>query len=637
MNGELKKIKKLYGEDFAKMCREFFPVILGKEGELLRILLENFAPNHMLYEDLVKQYSLVDFVNYIYEKFETPKEKRFAFDENISTPEELFEKVGYTLFECKSDEDVKSFVKYYTDKEALCTFRDPYRIDNYRIFFAVKKNAQEIKREDFKKPQRQDEYGTSVISLQFSKGNGWLSIKNRYNHTVSNPDATFGNNLENICPGLTKSFMKHYGINNIRKSGDTTLELDNYVQDNNGKYYKYNYEINNVYYCADNYVIENGEARQYDKCKYELIDYFLLNKSTNKMLCMLGSLTHNRDSFLDEFQDVKKIDIKKLADDKKVLVITKNDGNSFSVVVDKCNRIIGYDNETITSIDNNFLYSNKYLKEINIPNVKKVGNNFLRVVSFLDILNSPSLKLVGDDFLYGLIQNIKSMNIQNLEEVGDFFMANLQGFKNFKAPKLKKIGNNFFNFNEGLDRLDLPSVESVGDCFLNYNRCLKEFNAPNLKSIGDNFLPEDNVITTLNLPNVEYIEDNFLRNNECLEVLSMPSVKTIGSYFLKNNYSLRTLTFPELISVGDGFISYNRELENFNAPKLKKCGSMFLYANVGLKEINMDNGLVIDGSMWLKTHPKRKAIFKKVTQQPKESVLKKLISLFVSKENEMQK
>ena len=73
--------------------------------------------------------------------------------------------------------------------------------------FAVKKNAEEIKREDFESPKREDEYGTSVMSIQFSKkGRCTVSIKNRYNHTVNNPDATYGNDLDRITFGLKQSF-----------------------------------------------------------------------------------------------------------------------------------------------------------------------------------------------------------------------------------------------------------------------------------------------------------------------------------------------------------------------------------------------------------------------------------------------
>ena len=91
--------------------------------------------------------------------------------------------------------------------------------------FCSKENAGEIKREDFESPKREDEYGTSVMSIQFSKqGRCTVSIKNRYNHTVNNPDATYGNNLDRIVFGLKQSFTElllergmHLDENNVEE------------------------------------------------------------------------------------------------------------------------------------------------------------------------------------------------------------------------------------------------------------------------------------------------------------------------------------------------------------------------------------------------------------------------------------
>ena len=49
---ELKKIKKIYGERFMKYCREYFPTILEREGELLNILEKSFSRNCRLSEDI---------------------------------------------------------------------------------------------------------------------------------------------------------------------------------------------------------------------------------------------------------------------------------------------------------------------------------------------------------------------------------------------------------------------------------------------------------------------------------------------------------------------------------------------------------------------------------------------------------
>ncbi len=70
------------------------------------------------------------------------------------------------------------------------------RLDTRECFFAVKKNVDEIKREDFKEPKKDDEYSTSVLGVQFTRGNNCtVQIISRYNYTVDNPNCILGNDI----------------------------------------------------------------------------------------------------------------------------------------------------------------------------------------------------------------------------------------------------------------------------------------------------------------------------------------------------------------------------------------------------------------------------------------------------------
>ena len=210
LNKDLEIIKKKYGENMMKLCRKLFPSILEEEGVLSKIILSNFYPSHDLYDDIIYNELENSFKNYIYNMIDVSKEQ----EKIDKTPEELFEEQGYILKECLTENEIKQYQKYYKKGEELCTFRGN-RLNSCRVFFAVKKDVSDIKREDFPNPERQDLYGTSVLSIQFTKdGTNTLSIKNRYNHRVSNPDATFSNNLDNIKEGLTYAFEKYYGIKN---------------------------------------------------------------------------------------------------------------------------------------------------------------------------------------------------------------------------------------------------------------------------------------------------------------------------------------------------------------------------------------------------------------------------------------
>jgi len=185
-----KQIKKQNGEAVAKVLRS---EILLDIPNLAHIL--EFAGNN---PDKIK--ALAPVIWEVYKNKNTPE---YQTDK---TPLELLNEAGYDAFVVTTEKEKNSIKKYYRPGEEICTFRDPERHINYYMIHAVKRGADKIKPSDH--PEREDEYGTSVISIQIAKGGGFISIKNRYNHTVNNPDATFNNNPDNIIPGLSTSLKK---------------------------------------------------------------------------------------------------------------------------------------------------------------------------------------------------------------------------------------------------------------------------------------------------------------------------------------------------------------------------------------------------------------------------------------------
>ena len=441
MEKDLKLIKKKYGEKMMHYCRSELSTILENDGLLPSLLLEHFNESHMLYDDIEKEGKLEEFKNYIYSLIDVENNNEKL--EN-RTPEELLSKAGYNFYECKTEEDIQSFKKYYSKGEELCTFRGG-RLKKCHVFFAVKKNVDEIKRENFSKPKRQDEYGTSVISIQFTKESCALSIKNRYNHTVNNPDATFSNNLDNIIEGLTKSFENQYGF---VQENNSDFELKNYVNVK-GKYYKYNYEIDNVYYCLDNIIIDNFDVKKYDDERYIVFDYFVLDLKEKKILTEVED-----DSFIDGIVDIDKINIVKLENGKAIHLIPIN-GKEIIIELDKQNRIVKYKNNNIKRCGDNFIYYNESLQELNLPNLERCGHSFLYSNESLQELNLPNLKQCGDSFLY---------NNESLQELN--------------LPNLKKCGNSFLYYNESLQKINLPDLEQCRYCFLRNNETLQELNLP---------------------------------------------------------------------------------------------------------------------------------------------------------------
>ena len=486
MNKDLKIIKKKYGEEMMHLCRELFPTLLEQEGLLPKLLHDNFKESRSLVKDIIDNNLEEEFKNYIYSMVDVENN----YEEVVSKrPEELLKEAGYKLYECHSEEEIQSFKKYYAPREALCTFRGG-RLNRCFVFFAIKENVDEIKRENFPKPQRQDEYGTSVISIQFTRDNSHtLSIKNRYNHTVNNPDSTFGNNLDNIIPGLTKSFDKYYGLHQSHLQN--TFEIPGYVRASDGKYYKYNYEINNIYYCENNVIIDNFEVKEYPHEQYIVLDYFILDLK-NKQIQTYWNDVELEDSFPNTIRTIKDIKIENDKDNKNILIKT-DDREEVDVIItlDKNNKIIALKNDKVENIGNSFLSYNKSLTDIELPNVTNIGNGFLSWNKSLTHIELQNVTNIGDDFL-GWNNSLTHIELSNVTSIGDSFLSE----------------------NEILTSIELPNVTSIGKYFLLKNNTLTSIELPSAEIIGDFFCDKCKNIETVNIPLIPELEEKLKSNSK---------------------------------------------------------------------------------------------------------------------------
>ncbi len=500
MNNDLKIIKKKYGEKMAHLCREFFPTLLETEGLLINLMLEHFEPSHDLYENIIEQGKETEFKDYIYSLVDVEDNNKEIV---VKTPKELLADAGYDLYECECEEDIQKFKKYYAPGERLCTFKGG-RLDICHVFFAVKKNVDNIKREDYPNPNRQDEYGTSVISIQFTRdASHTLSIKNRYNHHVNNPDSTFGNNLDNIIDGLTESFGKYYGL--VQQHPNSKFELEGYVRASDNKYYIYNQEINGIYYCPNNIIIDNFEVKRYDKEKYIIFNYFILDLVKKEVRLYDQNM---RESFPDTISNIRKIEVERKEKEKEIK-ITLPDNNEVLIVLDKDNRMIKYENQNTQEVKDIFLELVTSLQELSMPNLQKAGNYFLSFGSKVRKLNLPKLQYARDCFLnYNMA--LEEVDLPSLEEVGNNFLSSNRKISHLNMPHLQRVGSYFMFENKSLKKLDLPLLEKVDDSFLNENIRLKEVNLPSLKIVGRSFLRKSVDLEKLYLPALEEVGDDFL-------------------------------------------------------------------------------------------------------------------------------
>ena len=573
-----------------------FPTLLEKEGLLSEILSVSFAENsRTLYDDLVEYGLEKEFMTYIYSKADVKASKNNSIEvseNNIDVeknPYELLDEVGYTLYECKSETDIQSFKKYYAEDEELCTFNGG-RLHSCVVFFAVRKDVENIKRENFKNPKREDEYGTSVMGIQFTKyGMCTVSIKNRYNWTVDNPDATYGNDLDRITPGLSKSFSnllkdRDLGFN---EANVEAFELPGYTVVN-GKYYKYNMEINGIYYCPGNIVIDGENVHKLENPEKQLlIDNFVLDME-NKTITMYDK--SYEDGFIKSLQDIEKLEIRRDKEKgngiRKIIIKQKDKTLPVTIEIDKDNQITGYENDNLRQVENEFLKYNQSLKYFKLDNVEQVGHEFLSNNKEMATFEFPNLVQVGDCFMMSN-RNITDINLPKLERVGHNFLNVDDNLKTFEAPNLIKVGNQFLESCLDITDINLPKIESMGDNFLQGNYNLKTFEAPNLMKVGNNFLGNNRELRDIKLPKIERVGDDFLVQNENLKIFEAPNLIEVGNNFLMSNKNITNLNLQKLEKIGNDFLESNNSLKNFGASNLAEIGRRFLKCNRVLEKINV--------------------------------------------------
>lgn len=170
-----------------------------------------------------------------------------------TTQEEIiedFKKAGYDTVIFDNEEKIAECKKYYAAGEVICTYNNlSGRMSQYHMLVAIKKDIDKIQRS--KTPQREDEYGTSILNIQIAKNGSHMSIKNRYNHTVSECDSTLNNNLDLLVPGLQAKVLGYYNIASLNKNKTYYRDITKI----NGVYLKYFTEVENVYF--GNFVLDS--------------------------------------------------------------------------------------------------------------------------------------------------------------------------------------------------------------------------------------------------------------------------------------------------------------------------------------------------------------------------------------------
>jgi hypothetical protein len=593
-------LKKKLGETSAKKIRENIPFALDYPKEFIDFITKTIPAKEDIPFIVQNMSARLDglFRLSINKSIENVKEAQ-------ATPEELSSKAGYVFHRNEKPEDVMVFKKDFANGEVLCTYNDVEgrMYDNF-VFWLRRKNAETVlhaedltqeylqegqsegailwreyldnkglKKEDGSynienlTASRQDPYGTSSMSVQIRKSNGSISIKNRYNHTVSNPDATFSNDLNNVVDGLHDAV---YNIEGVPKEKKEMRLPEFIVRDDKDRYFKYDREIAGVYISKNGYK-DNSGIHVIDKSTQKMLDNFLIDAKNKTAEAIAGSSRNLIDN------------INKITFDKDAIKIQSDRGSLNFTLVDGVPKKLNGD---ITVLPDKFLYVNESLTTVDLPSVTNIGKDFLWYNKSIDNINLPSVVNIDDEFLYSNAE-LKNIDLPKVVTIGNEFLRRNTNLENINIPSTMIIGSQFLQYSEKLKNIDLPNVEYIGYDFLYNNNELKTIDLPKLKTISDAFLYYNRGLENINIPLVTRVGSNFLWHNDVLENINIPLVQSIERGFLNSNDKIKKIDFPLLQNVGDEFLYHSNNLESVNLPLLENIGDEFLRRNTSLKTISL--------------------------------------------------
>lgn len=491
------------------------------------------------------------------------------------TPFELLKQAGYDAFYVDTIEKKNSIEHYFYFHEGLCTFDDFLRHENFHIIHCIKEGADKLKREDFKDPKRQDEYGTSVISIQISKTGGFVSIKNRYNATVIDCDNTFDSNPDKIIKGLSASLEKYFNIELLAPK----VELPRGYTYQNGCIYQFDYQQDNIY-IGNGFYVKDGVVSKIQKDYQFTIGSYLfdLKEKTVK------NLRYENDphaQVMNEEMAGKKIQ-KRVVDgntcvylDGELFFKTKKvDGSSKEEYIDEITLSKARELPDGTSFGK--LFKNVFV--MRAPEVRKIGSNCLREVNFFDL---PKLEETGDCcFSYGRMEGMDKIYFPHLRKIGNECFCDISPVREIILPELREAGDETFRCTSCATLL-LPKLERVGSKSIAFNDNLTKIVAPSLKSMDKYSIVGNDKLESLYLLQLENMDISCIMNNKNLRKIVLPQLQRADKECFCGNKSDCYIEAPNLIQLERYVIGKRTRL---NAPQLDKK----VFKSLKVKKTNRD-------------------------------------------------
>ena len=477
-------IKKQNGEEFAQTIRAFDSGIFDVEN----------LPHILKYAGTYAE-PLLDFLSMLKNVQITPQEK-------VENPFELLKKAGYDAYLVTNKAEQNSIRKYFTPEAQLCTFSDSERYNDYFIIHCVKEGAELLNQSDFISPSREDEYATSVISIQINKRGGHIKITNRYNHLVENPDNTFNSNPDKIINGLSWALMHYFKID---FSASQVSLPESYIY-RNGQVIEYEYMENHIYF-ANNYFVVGDTIMPINKDYQLIFDKFILDLKERRILNPFHEI------------DALPSTLNKMMRGRRLKVQRKSKSNW---------RLLA-DERVLIEVENDRLVW------LNLGGEKRLSSCFLAYPNKVRTILAPALTHLARNSIRGC-QNLHTIIAPNLIEMEERCIESKEAIPTIVMPKLMRMGDMCFDrtrLTPDIDRrINFPLLQQIGyQCFRGY--VLKELYLPSCENMG-------NVFGTYQKTDIAYVP----------ELKKMPIYSSVSS-FVPNLYApkLVSLAKKELINL----------------------------------------------------------------------------------------
>ncbi len=574
-------IKKQNGEAFAKGIRRFDSGLFDIENldKIVRYAGRNPVPILGFLESL-KGVEI--------QEYQTGK-----------NPFELLKMVGYDAFVADTLTKQNSIEKYFAEEEELCTFHDFKRFENYHIIHCIKEGADKLKRSDFKEPRREDEYGVSVISIQILKTGGFISIKNRYNHTVEAPDNTFSSNPDNIIKGLSYALKQYFNVNFVATK--TAIPKGyTYQQD---QIYRYYFEKNNAYFGED-FCLYDGVCYEINKDYQIFIGPYLLDMKEKRIVDdfptsdFFSPTDRDTISFLNQLVENKKIYVQVKGDKRIVFVEDKE----FCVIKER--QVISLNLEEADTLNLVDLNDFKFLTSLSAPKAKEVRFdvakfNFLEQASFLSAENmvlfttTPNFRL----------KRVKAPKVQNLKILTPEFFVNLEDINTpyMNRRGLYTVAGMTLDVNKkeclGASSGSLGFKELLNDELRQSQKVDVVLNGKNKEVYADDVLilkTKGSKLTKIHLEKCTVIPEFALVGFPKVEEISIPNAIIMQDSNVCNCPNLKQVHFPSLMYIDNECFNYNDKLEKLILNNVQEMGSNCITTNASLQQLEMISLLKLD-------------------------------------------